>query len=95
MECWEVSGTVDYVARFVCADLAAYEELTTALIDDENLGVARVRQPCGVAPRVRRFAAIPYRCCMSNVRRRRLRQPLTANRPHRTLTPAARAAANT
>ncbi|HEY1427312.1 MAG TPA: Lrp/AsnC family transcriptional regulator, partial [Caulobacteraceae bacterium] len=36
VECWEVSGTVDYMARFVCADLAAYEELTSALIDDEN-----------------------------------------------------------
>jgi Lrp/AsnC family transcriptional regulator of ectoine degradation len=22
VECWEVSGTVDYIARFVCADLA-------------------------------------------------------------------------
>src|SRR5438270_13965700 len=32
VECWEVSGTVDYVARFVCADLAAYEELTSALV---------------------------------------------------------------
>ena len=28
VECWEVSGNVDYMARFVCADLAAYEELT-------------------------------------------------------------------
>ena len=26
VECWEVSGNVDYVARFVCADLAAYED---------------------------------------------------------------------
>src|SRR5258707_12365324 len=40
--CWEVSGTVDYVARFVCADLAVYEELTNPLIDDENLGGARI-----------------------------------------------------
>src|SRR5216684_1745300 len=31
VECWEVSGTVDYMARFVCADLAAYEELTGEL----------------------------------------------------------------
>ena len=23
VECWEVSGTVDYLARFVCADLAS------------------------------------------------------------------------
>src|SRR5436190_1462718 len=25
VECWEVSGTVDYLARFVCADLATYQ----------------------------------------------------------------------
>jgi DNA-binding Lrp family transcriptional regulator len=42
VECWEVSGTVDYLARFVCADLAAYEELSARLIDDETLGVARM-----------------------------------------------------
>src|SRR5215813_6749964 len=34
VECWEVSGTVDYIARFVCADLTAYQTLTTNLIDD-------------------------------------------------------------
>jgi DNA-binding Lrp family transcriptional regulator len=58
VECWEVSGTVDYVARFVCADLAAYEELTTALIDDENLGVARIVSHVALRP-VRRFAGYP------------------------------------
>ena len=58
VECWEVSGTVDYVARFVCADLAAYEELTTALIDDENLGVARIVSHVALRA-VRRFAGYP------------------------------------
>jgi DNA-binding Lrp family transcriptional regulator len=42
VECWEVSGTVDYFARFVCADLARYEALTTGLIADSNLGIARI-----------------------------------------------------
>ncbi len=42
VECWEVSGAVDYVARFVCEDLATYEELTSALIDDPLLGIARI-----------------------------------------------------
>src|SRR5438874_8759267 len=42
VECWEVSGTVDYLARFVCTDLAAYQTITTSLIDDPNLGVARI-----------------------------------------------------
>src|SRR5262249_10332307 len=54
VECWEVSGTVDYVARFVCADLAAYEELTSALIDDPNLGVARTVAHVALG-RARRF----------------------------------------
>ena len=42
VECWEVSGTVDYIARFVCPDLASYQALTTRLIDDSNLGIARI-----------------------------------------------------
>src|SRR5947199_5610120 len=58
VECWEVSGTVDYVARFVCPDLAAYEELTTALIDDETLGVARIVSHVALRP-VRRFSGYP------------------------------------
>jgi Lrp/AsnC family leucine-responsive transcriptional regulator len=58
VECWEVSGTVDYLARFVCADLAAYEELTSALIDDEALGVARIVSHVALRP-VRRFSGYP------------------------------------
>ena len=58
VECWEVSGTVDYVARFVCADLAAYEELTSALIDDDHLGVARIVSHVALRP-IRRFAGYP------------------------------------
>jgi Lrp/AsnC family leucine-responsive transcriptional regulator len=58
VECWEVSGTVDYVARFVCADLAAYEELTSALIDDAHLGVARIVSHVALRP-IRRFAGYP------------------------------------
>jgi DNA-binding Lrp family transcriptional regulator len=58
VECWEVSGTVDYVARFVCADLAAYQALTTALIDDPRLGVARIVSHV-VLRAVRRFGGYP------------------------------------
>jgi DNA-binding Lrp family transcriptional regulator len=58
VECWEVSGTVDYVARFVCADLAAYEQLTSDLIDDESLGVARIVSHVALRP-VRRFTGYP------------------------------------
>lgn len=58
VECWEVSGTVDYLARFVCADLAAYQALTTALIDDPNLGVARIVSHVALRP-IRRFTGYP------------------------------------
>ena len=58
VECWEVSGTVDYVARFVCADLVTYEELTKRLIDDPVLGVARIVSHVALRP-VRRFAGYP------------------------------------
>ena len=58
VECWEVSGTVDYIARFVCADLAAYQALTTALIDDPTLGVARIVSHVALRP-IRRFTGYP------------------------------------
>lgn len=58
VECWEVSGNVDYVARFVCADVAAYEEITAALLDDGSLGVARIVSHVALRP-VRRFAGYP------------------------------------
>ena len=58
VECWEVSGTIDYLARFVCADLTAYEELTSELIDDPALGVARIVSHVALRP-VRRFAGYP------------------------------------
>ena len=58
VECWEVSGTVDYIARFVCVDLAAYQALTTALIDDPTLGVARIVSHVALRP-IRRFTGYP------------------------------------
>lgn len=58
VECWEVSGTIDYLARFVCRDLAAYQELTTALIEDPSLGIARIVSHVALRP-VRKFAGYP------------------------------------
>src|SRR5271166_958781 len=58
VECWEVSGEVDYIARIVCTDLADYEELTSELIDDADLGVARMVSHVALRP-VRRFAGYP------------------------------------
>jgi Lrp/AsnC family transcriptional regulator, regulator of ectoine-degradation genes len=58
VECWEVSGTFDYLARFVCADLARYETLTNMLVADPKLGVARIVSHIALRP-VRRFAGYP------------------------------------
>lgn len=58
VECWEVSGTFDYLVRFACPDLAAYQTLTTALIDDSALGVARIVSHIALRP-VRRFRGYP------------------------------------
>jgi Lrp/AsnC family leucine-responsive transcriptional regulator len=58
VECWEITGAFDYLARFACADLGRYEALTTSLIDDEALGVARIVSHVAMRP-VRRFAGYP------------------------------------
>jgi DNA-binding Lrp family transcriptional regulator len=58
VECWEVTGATDYLARFMCTDLAAYEALTTRLIDDPNLGISRIVSHVALRP-VRRFAGYP------------------------------------
>lgn len=42
VECWEISGDLDYLARFVCSDIARYQALTNSLIDDPELGVRRI-----------------------------------------------------
>jgi len=56
VECWEVSGAIDYVARFVCLDLPEYEELSRRLIEDS--GVARIVSHVALRP-VRRFSGYP------------------------------------
>jgi len=58
VECWEISGDFDYLARFVCSDLARYEALTTDLIDDPEFGVTRIVSHIALRP-VRRFAGYP------------------------------------
>jgi DNA-binding Lrp family transcriptional regulator len=58
VECWEVSGDLDYLARFVCSDVARYEALTTGLIDDPELGVRRITSHIALRP-VCTFAGLP------------------------------------
>src|SRR5262249_12156922 len=58
VECWEVSGSIDYLARFVCADLARYEALTSALLEQGDLGIARIVSHIALRP-IRSFAGYP------------------------------------
>jgi Lrp/AsnC family leucine-responsive transcriptional regulator len=58
VECWEVSGTIDYLAHFVCVDLAAYEALITRMIDDPHLGLGRIVSHVALRP-IRRFSGYP------------------------------------
>jgi DNA-binding Lrp family transcriptional regulator len=57
-ECWQVTGDVDYLARFVCTDIARYEALSSALLEDAELGIARIVSHIALRP-VRRFAGYP------------------------------------
>ena len=58
VECWEVSGTFDYLARFACPDLDTYQTLTNGLVDDSSLGIARIVSHIALRP-VRRFLGYP------------------------------------
>jgi DNA-binding Lrp family transcriptional regulator len=58
VECWEISGPSDYLARFVCTDLGRYEALTAELLGDPILGVARIVSHVALRP-VRRFEGYP------------------------------------
>ncbi len=58
VECWELSGTFDYLARFVCADVASYEATTAKLIASPELGVSRIVSHIALRP-VRRFSGYP------------------------------------
>jgi DNA-binding Lrp family transcriptional regulator len=58
VECFEVSGAFDYLARFVCADLTRYETVTNELAGNASLGVGRIVSHVTLRP-VRRFAGYP------------------------------------
>lgn len=42
IECFEVSGPFDYIAKIACPDLESYQDLTDSWLDDPELGVTRV-----------------------------------------------------
>ena len=58
VECFEVSGEFDYIAKLVCRDVDAYQELTQGWIDDSELGVSRVTSNIVLRP-VQEQAPVP------------------------------------
>lgn len=58
VECYEVSGPFDYLARIVCPDIATYQDLTASWIGDTSLGVARIVSNVMLRP-VREFTGYP------------------------------------
>jgi len=42
IECFEVSGEFDYIAKLICPDVDAYQALTQSWVDDTELGISRV-----------------------------------------------------
>ena len=66
-ECWQVTGDIDYLARFVCPDITRYEALSSALIDDAELGVARIVSHIALRP-VHRFTGLPVELLLDPTR---------------------------
>ena len=60
IDCYEVSGPFDYIARFVCPDIRSYQDLTASLIDNETLSVARIVSNIVLRP-VREFSGFPLK----------------------------------
>jgi Lrp/AsnC family transcriptional regulator, regulator of ectoine-degradation genes len=58
IDCYLVSGQVDYVARIVCPSLERYRELTASWIDDPKLPVARISTSI-VLHHIREFGGYP------------------------------------
>ena len=60
-----MSGDLDYLARFVCSDVAHYETLTSDLIDDAELGVRRITSHIALRP-IRTFGGYPESLLLPN-----------------------------
>lgn len=58
VESWEISGTSDYLVRFVCEDLTRYHAITNELLRDRRLGIARIVSHIVLRP-VQRFSGYP------------------------------------
>lgn len=50
VECYEVSGHFDYIAKIVATDIDAYQDLTAAWLDDPEMGIARIESNVVLRP---------------------------------------------
>ena len=50
VECYEVSGHFDYIAKIVATDIDAYQDLTAAWLDDSEMGIARIESNVVLRP---------------------------------------------
>lgn len=42
-ECFEISGTYDYLVKFVCPGIEHYQQLTGRMLNDQRLGVREIK----------------------------------------------------
>jgi len=68
VESWVVSGAVDYLALFVCRDLARYHEITEALLADNDLGVKHIDSHVVLRP-LKSFHGIDLQALAADTRR--------------------------
>ncbi len=70
VESWVVSGVVDYLAKFVCRDLARYHEITEGMLADHDLGVRHIDSHVVLRP-LKSFAGVDLQALAPSSRKKR------------------------
>jgi DNA-binding Lrp family transcriptional regulator len=68
IDCYEVSGQHDYVARFVCASIGEYQDITADLLADPRLALKQITSLIAMRP-VREFKGYPLETLGANRRK--------------------------
>ena len=63
VECYQVSGSYDYFARFVCSDVEDYKSITDRLLTKSP--IKSIQSHC-VLSRVKRFTGYPLNYLLDN-----------------------------
>ena len=63
VECYQVSGTYDYFARFVCNDIEDYKAITDRLLS--KYPIKSIQSHC-VLSKIKRFSGYPLRYLLDN-----------------------------